>query len=200
MSTRRTGEDDLCCYCSKRPASSVNHIFARKFFLEPRRASLPQAPACDPCNKEKSRLEHYLSTAVRFGGKHVHGLEKLLTLAGRNTPFNGAGLERLFTLFARGLMWHHWKVYLNDGIHLSRCFVLTRTATGFFDEVFFRSNSREHVSDVLRNGAFRYDGEQAGDDPALTIWRFSVYGRSLLPDNAEPGAAQTEIIVITGST
>src|SRR5207302_2645637 len=153
MSKRFKG-GDVCAYCSKRRASTADHIFARSFFLEPARANLPQAPSCHQCNNEKSRLEHYLATVVPFGGQHGDALETLVSLVpGRlkknrklqqqlsahhveeNLPFDGVILERLLMLIARGLLWHHWKVYLNDGTHSIRCLI---TGSAICDEMFLR--------------------------------------------------------------
>jgi len=47
---------ELCVYCNSRPAVVPDHVFARKFFLLNKRGNLPQVPACDQCNNEKSRL------------------------------------------------------------------------------------------------------------------------------------------------
>src|SRR5947209_15193891 len=48
-----------CVYCGA-PATSDDHVIAAKFFLEPQRGNLPQVPACERCNNEKSHLEDYL--------------------------------------------------------------------------------------------------------------------------------------------
>jgi 5-methylcytosine-specific restriction endonuclease McrA len=52
-----------CVYCAAAPAATMDHVFAREFFLVDRRANLPKVPACQACNGAKSDLEHYL-TAV----------------------------------------------------------------------------------------------------------------------------------------
>jgi len=156
-------------------------------------------------------------TVVPFGGQHADALETLAALVpgrlsgnrklhrqlaaghtGKNIPFDGAKLEQLFTFIARGLLWFHWKVYLRDNTHSIRCFVVTPTGTQFFNEQLFSKNSREHVNVVLGIDTIRYEGKQAVDDPALSIWRFSVYGGLVLSENAESGAVETRIIVITG--
>ena len=59
-----------CAYCAEREAVTGDHIFAREFFLPSARANLPQAPICEQCNNEKSKLEHYLTTVLPFGGRH----------------------------------------------------------------------------------------------------------------------------------
>jgi hypothetical protein len=41
---------------------------------------LPQVPACTKCNKEKSDLEHYLTSLLPFGGRHKQAEENLSTM------------------------------------------------------------------------------------------------------------------------
>ena len=196
-----------CAYCAVREAVTGDHIFAREFFLPSARANLPKAPICAECNNEKSKLEHYLTTVLPFGGRHPDASENLASMVpkrlGRNVrlhrhlkekqkvvfvpdkdgkledtiaiPFEGEKLERLFSMIARGLIWYHWHVYLEDGYE-----VQTRTVTALglrhYEEKLFRKNVRAQVSQSLGNGAFVYEGVQATDDPAITVWKFSVYG------------------------
>jgi hypothetical protein len=46
-------KDKTCPYCGGAGISTTgDHIFARAFFLNARRANLPQVAACDACNDE----------------------------------------------------------------------------------------------------------------------------------------------------
>jgi len=57
-----------CAYCGRDGASDTgDHVIARGFFLPSERGELPQVPACNQCNNEKSRLEHRLTTVLRSG-------------------------------------------------------------------------------------------------------------------------------------
>ena len=49
-------------------------MFAREFLLTDRRASFPKLPACETCNNVKSKLEHYLTAVLPFGGQHTDEL------------------------------------------------------------------------------------------------------------------------------
>ena len=60
-----------CVYCGKR-ATTDDHVFAAKFFLERERGNLPKVPACQKCNNEKSHLEDYLMVVLGFGAMHLH--------------------------------------------------------------------------------------------------------------------------------
>jgi hypothetical protein len=59
-----------CAYCLDPTATTVDHVFSREFFLVEDRGYLPEAPACKKCNDEKSRMEHYLTAVLPFGGRH----------------------------------------------------------------------------------------------------------------------------------
>jgi len=64
-------KNKLCVYCLKNPSTPTgDHIFAREFFMQDRRANLPKVPACKHCNNEKSQLEHYLTAVLPFCGRH----------------------------------------------------------------------------------------------------------------------------------
>jgi hypothetical protein len=66
-----------CVYCATAPAATMDHVFAREFFLPDRRPNLPKVPACAACNGAKSQLEHYLTAVLPFGGQHADGLAHL---------------------------------------------------------------------------------------------------------------------------
>jgi hypothetical protein len=67
----------VCVYCSGALSTAGEHIFAKEFFLKNQRANLPKAPSCDKCNRDKSRLENYLTTVLPFAGRHADALENL---------------------------------------------------------------------------------------------------------------------------
>ena len=74
---------ETCAYCCVRPSTTDDHVFARKWFLEARRADLPQVPACDVCNGAKAKLESELMVVLPFGGRHADATENLARLGGR---------------------------------------------------------------------------------------------------------------------
>ena len=67
----------LCANCARATATTDDHVFAREFFLREDRHKLPKAPACQECNGSKSRLEHYLTAVLPFGGRHPQAVEAL---------------------------------------------------------------------------------------------------------------------------
>jgi hypothetical protein len=104
MSARRF-RGKLCVYCCLRPATTGDHIFSREFFVLGARGNLPQAPACSKCNNDKSRLEHYLTGVLPFGGQHPDAHDNLINLVpgrlARNLPLQrslSAGQGRIWLL------------------------------------------------------------------------------------------------------
>lgn len=70
-----------CAYCGQAGASATgDHVFARKFFLVKHRANLPEVPACERCNSEKSKLETYLLQIMPLGANHADAAETSRTL------------------------------------------------------------------------------------------------------------------------
>ena len=67
----------LCAYCLSSTATTVDHVFAGEFFLVEDRHHLPKAPACQRCNSEKSKFEHYLTAVLPFGGRHTRAVANL---------------------------------------------------------------------------------------------------------------------------
>ena len=75
MSKKYKGK--LCAYCCKELSITGDHVFAREFFLIDKRDNLPQVPSCETCNRAKSKLEHYLTALLPFGGRHKDSHENL---------------------------------------------------------------------------------------------------------------------------
>ncbi len=209
-------KNDLCAYCSVENAVTGDHIFAREFFIESARACLPKAPTCAKCNNEKSKLEHYLTTVLPFGGRHTDSSKNLALMVpqrlernaklhrrildGNSTveiPFEVAQLEKLFCFIARGLAWYHWKIYLNDETH-TVCAAVIRASLATISDSSARLTGRDHVTEDVGNGTFLYEGLEGLDDPTLTVWRFTVYGGLVMGDGTVPVAFPTEVIAITG--
>ena len=84
----RQHKGKLCVYCSARPATTGDHIFAREFFPIKKRGNLPQAPTCDRCNTAKSKLEGCLTTVLPFGAMRSYdgNLKQGWVRFGRRAP------------------------------------------------------------------------------------------------------------------
>ena len=216
MSKRFKGR--LCVYCCGEAGLTPDHIFARQFFLENARANLPQVPSCARCNSDKSKLEHYLTTVLPFGGRHADALGNLSSMvpkrlqknqklrrelaqhrSGPTIPLDSERLEDLFGLVARGLIWHHWNAYLDPARHSVRTAILTPAGMDLFDGLLFQRNGQDRVKENLGNGTFLYEGVQAVDDPATSIWRFLIYGGLAVSEEGdESGPVLCQIVAMTG--
>jgi hypothetical protein len=207
----------LCAYCSTRVAVTGDHIFARKFLLESARADLPQAPACDRCNNEKAKLENYLMAVLPFGGRHADAIENLASMvpkrlqkniklykqlaegfSGNRLPLEGEKLEKLMGLIARGLIWHHWNVYLNDETHAIHVATISADGMARYQKTVFGLTTPNRLNESIGGDAFACEGMQAVDDPALTVWRFSIYGGLMVGDASASDRLGCDFVVITG--
>jgi hypothetical protein len=116
---------------------------------------------------------------------------------GTRCPFEGEKLQELMGLIARGLVWYHWKTYLNDESHS----VVVKTVTGpgaaYFKNVVFKFKARNRVEQTIGRDIFKYEGLQGIDAPELTIWRLAVYG-GLVVGDASGKQFASDFIVTTG--
>lgn len=224
---RRQFKGERCTYCVLAPAATDDHVLARKFFLEHHRQNLPQVPACKRCNGEKARLEDYLMATAPFGGRHTDSMATLLKVERRlannlrlkrelaaslkrewrvgadglwremmTLKFEGDKLAELSTYIARGLAKHHWGLLLPP-THSATAFSITAEGEDLFRQLLAK-NKRAEISANIGDGTFVYDGGQGTDDPALTVWRFSLYG---LKGGGDPRAAEATtraVIALTG--
>jgi hypothetical protein len=69
-------------------AIGPDHVFAREFFLKRDRANLPEVPACEACNDRKSKLEHYATSVLPFGGRHSTAQENLASMVPKRLSKN----------------------------------------------------------------------------------------------------------------
>jgi hypothetical protein len=97
MSKRFKGK--TCVYCGLRPSMTGDHVFARQFFAVDKRGNLPQVPACVECNGKKSELEHYLTTMLLIGGRHLDAQSMIV----ENLPRRLAKNEKLHRSLAEGM-------------------------------------------------------------------------------------------------
>lgn len=215
-------------YCGAEGSSRTrDHIFARQFFPPAKRNGLPLVAACGPCNNAKSILEHYLTTVLPFGGRHPDSSVILTAdvprrlarnqklhqdlIAGHGrvavaeggavaerlaVPFDSQKLVELFAYIARGLTAHHWGVIIPTD-HKVEALLLNPAYETHFRELFLmRANAR--VNGAVGDGAFRYQGAQGIDDPALTMWRFQALGGVVMAgDDQAPGAGAHTVWVTT---
>lgn len=115
-------------------------------------------------------------------------------------PLKAGNIERLFGLIAKGLAWHHWKIYFTEE-HELETLILTQAGQQFFEQSIFRLNAAQRVQINLGGGAIQYEGIQGVDCPHVTVWRFTIYGGLIMCGDPEAlGETCSQIAVITGQT
>jgi hypothetical protein len=195
-----------CAYCAVGSSTTIDHVFARGFFPLDQRADLPQAPACDACNRSKSEIEHYLTAVLPFGGRQpgsVGYLEKAVPpKLAKNAKLHrllNAGQGRAFTVQPTGLVVPATVLPL-DGVLLERYFgyvvkgllwhhwqevlavdafvdVLSLTARGEkMFAPFISMRTDRRVDCVVGNGIFSYAGLQGIDNRQVSVWSFTAFG------------------------
>lgn len=205
-SMRRSFSSKLCVYCRLRPADSADHIFSRKFFQVAHRDNLPQVPSCTRCNGQKSALETYLTAVLPMGTRLPSGpdpaverrLQNNLKLVRELSEADGGGtvfpdgllgvrtafkfrfryLEEYLGMTSAALAFHHFKRPIAEGYGVS-FFDLTDSQADHMEQM-FHLNCSARVERDLGEGAIRYRGIQAVDDPDLTVWQYQLFGGARL--------------------
>lgn len=215
-----------CTYCVEYPATQPDHVFAREFFLPGRRDNLPKVPACQSCNNSKSKLEHYLTSVLPFGGRHADATTILSEMVPRRLDKNAvlhrqlsAGHSRAWGRFGE-LFIPSMTVpidsskidslfrYIVMGLawHHWRALLAPKASAwaGILsvdgERLFKRMlalNGRR-VSGNLGEGTFIYEGLQAPDVPELSCWIFSIYGGLVMA--GDPDEPQPKTTIIGGQT
>ncbi|MGF1733666.1 hypothetical protein [Photobacterium kasasachensis] len=85
----------LCVYCRVNQSTTADHVFPRELFQLEHRGLLPKVPSCEKCNNEKSKLEHYLTAVLPFGGTHIDAETALSVDAAKRLKRNQKLQDRL---------------------------------------------------------------------------------------------------------
>jgi hypothetical protein len=164
---------------------------------------LPKVPACESCNNEKSRLEHYLTAVLPFGGRHADALSNLqefvpgrlaknAKLHRELAPGRGITLTEeqpglrvpTMTLPFDSDRLHRLFGFIAKGLLWHHWAVALQahhdlkvvSLTGFGEasfSAFLGLNAKQRVRCVLGNGASSYEGAQGIDYPEFSIWKIS---------------------------
>lgn len=204
-----------------------DHVFAREFLPVECRANLPRVPACERCNADKAKLEHYL-TLLPFGGNHpastnlltarvpkrlaknVRPHRQLAEGRGRvlvkergiiqpsmALPFEGWKLPELFVLITHGMIAHAFGAQIPQDYS-----VIAAILTERGEEItcpLLAMNAKNRAVATIADGLIEYEGAQAFDNPALTVWRYRLYGGVLFANVNSEGHATKNIWAISAS-
>lgn len=222
MSKRHIGK--TCVYCGTAPAATMDHVFAREFFLVSRRANLPKVPACGACNGIKSGNEHYLTTVLPFARNHQDAPMVLSQMVERR-------LEKNAKLKRRLSAGHRQELTLQNGIlvpamtlpfdgdRVGELFkfitqgvlfhhfgvVLDRQEHGVWAGLLNRpgeeihrkllaQNARARAKGDIGGGAFVYEGAQGMDFPEMSVWVFQLFGGLRVSGDAYEPEAMTRVV------
>jgi hypothetical protein len=204
MSKKFKGE--LCAYCCVATSTTRDHIFSKKFFLETRRQDLPIAPACSSCNGHKSRLEHYLTAVLPFGGQHADAVVNLKTMVPKRLDKNArlrAALHAAFELpshrsweRANGLFtpiigspldwgkFEQWLALIVKGLSWFHwrelitpdCIIDVRWGHEALFERLLAMPAACRMSQNVGAGTFSYETTHGVDSSRVSVWQFLVYG------------------------
>lgn len=215
-------------YCLKRESAVGDHIFAREFFIPSKRADLPKCPSCVQCNADKSKLEHYLTAVLPFGGRHEDGYNNLVSQVPPRLKRNQSLHRKLSN--GIGKIWHvengvyrrsmiipidHDKIidlfrYITKGLvwyHWKVLFRESDCVDGYFlsDDGsilfnnLFQMRSSEHVEGDLGGGTVFYEGAKGLNADQITVWRYKMYGGIVYSGDPDaPDVFCSEIGVLTG--
>ena len=229
MSKRFKGK--TCPYCARAGVSTApDHVFAREFFPKDKRNNLPQVPACDACNGDKSTLEHYLTAVLPFGGRHADSGHVLAVMAPprleKNRKLRGdlarGVTDRLEDV--GGLMVPTMAVPFDIGKLERLCGLIARGLALFHFGAVIPADCHVHAGAVTPDGeraltdtllslhgnrviksigdsAFEYEGLQSIAGPHLTVWRFKIYGGiQLTGDPQAPDVLANTVWVTTSKS
>jgi len=164
-----------CVYCVEAISTTGHHVIGRNFFLEHRRANLPQVPACKSCNSAKSELENYLMVVLGFGARHPDASVNLRTMilkrlnknaglraeleagftksGGTTIPFDHVRFNKLFAMIAQGLLWYHWQALLGPG-YSAIAATFSDLGIGFFEQAVAKLSTPNRVVGNLGENTF----------------------------------------------
>jgi hypothetical protein len=208
---RRNFRGKLCAYCAKVPATTDDHVFAGKFFLQEDRGNLPEVPACKECNNQKSALEQYLLSVLPLAGRHSQSIANLDAHIARRleknaklhrelsnnsyetglykpigvAAFEGAKLVALLNYISRGLAWHHWGIYVGEGYEI-RVLFKTYVESIVLQHQLHSLSESQRVQADLGNGTIEYEGARVGETPDLLLWVICVYGGIPVANDRQP--------------
>lgn len=205
-----------CVYCGTAESDTADHVIARGFFRPGKAENLPKVPACAKCNNEKSRIEHYLTTVMPFGGQHSAASETLASLTPprleKNRRLHNVLADSIAMMFTsrdggpwipemtvqiKGEELEHLFGFIVKGLawhHWKVVFtadhlVLAGFVAGLGPKLFDALLSlgvKRRETGNFGNGVFVYEGVQAKECPELTVWRMSLYGAQVGGDPRHP--------------
>ena len=118
---------------------------------------------------------HALQRQLSAGAQQVYEKQQGVLLPTMTLPFNGERLQGWFVMIVRGLIWHHFKLYLPPE-YFVQAFLATAAGEQIYERNVSALNCPVRVHANLGDGTFEYEGVQATDAPTSTAWRITALG------------------------
>jgi hypothetical protein len=185
-----------CSDCNGAKAKLEHYLTAVLPFSGEHADSLSCLEMVEPRLNQNSRLKRHLSSgSTSVVRKQTDGAAAIVT----TLPVDGEKINHLFQYFARGLLWHHWKVTLTSNQD-ARARSFTRFGQPLFEAFALNLRSNYRASANIGDGAFVYEGTRADDNPSISVWQFRQFGGGVMQaDSENPQEDITHVGVITGN-
>lgn len=125
----------------------------------------------------RNRLDenHRLHRELREGMDKVRilnsGEENKSTIS---LPIDEDKITTLFEMIIKGLIWHHFKVFL-PSTHILRVYSFTEYGLDLFEETILSLSQEMLEKHSLAEGGFNYTFTRNRNDPTITAWVLSFY-------------------------
>ena len=191
--------NELCCYCGVREATTRDHVPPKSIFNRPRPSDLITVPCCFQCNNEASKYDErfkvYLGLHVSSGGdKEAERLfrEGVIPTVQHNKKLNNGVRANMFSLQtstnenAKAIRWdneaHNITIErITKGLFFHHYEKIIPSdisiQTYWFKEDQLRNVDDKLYSNVIANGAFEYRYNKAHGLAFDSIWLFTFYGK-----------------------
>lgn len=180
-----------CAECNGRKSALEHYLTAVLPFGGRHTHASVQLETMVPGRVEKNQA---LLRQLQAGQRPALEMQGGILLPTSTLPFHGESLESLFSMVVRGLIWHHFSVYL-PAEYFVKVFMATPEGEQAFDRNIFALNTPNRVHGNLGDGTFIYEGVQVVDTPASTGWRITAMGGVRLGgDRRMPNAVTSKII------
>ncbi len=113
----------------------------------------------------------------------------------RAIPIDAELIEALVGFIVRGLMFHHWGAALGGDCSVE-VYSLTQRGEQTFNQ-HLGMNATQRVAGNVGQGALRYHGMQAVDNPNISMWEVSIFG-GLKTVSGDQRIVSTKFGVTTG--
>jgi hypothetical protein len=206
-SKKRSKPKPMCVYCGVNPAVTGDHVVPKCLFLRPLPQDLVVVPACEACNRDKSKDDTYLRDALVMdyqGSESPIARTLFDTKVKRSAKRNSSDVVRAAMTRARfiphitpgGLYLGEVPSFDLDPIRMERIFCplpaecairIYRISAKDAEEIFhvikgMNGNGLYRIGQGVFECAFMY----ATEEPQISMWLLAFYQRVFFVVDTEP--------------